>query len=77
MKNIISIIIAIIGIALGIYVGGWLMFIKPIIACCTALDAGTLTAAMVGWTIVKCIFASAVGTIIAYIGIVIASLINK
>lgn len=53
------------------------MFVKPIIACCTALDAGTLTAAMVGWTVVKCVFASAVGSIIAYIGIVIAQLIDK
>ena len=51
-----------------LYVGGWLMFISPIIEACKAFDAGTLTGYIVGITVLKCIFASAVGGIIAYIG---------
>lgn len=73
MRKILGVIIAIVGIGLGLYVGGWLMFIKPIIACCMAFDAGTLTGTMVGWTVIKCIFASFIGSIIGHVGIVIGA----
>lgn len=59
----------------GLYVGGWLMFIQPIIEACKHFDAGTLTGLIVGTTVLKCIFASAVGCIIVYVGSVIAALI--
>lgn len=73
MRKILGVIIAITGIGLGLYVGGWLMFIKPIIACCMAFDAGALTGTMVGWTVIKCIFASFIGSIIGYVGILIGA----
>ena len=60
----------------GAYVGGWLMFVKPIMDCCKAFDAGTLTALMVGVSIIKCFFAGAVGGLIAYIGSNIGVLIG-
>lgn len=60
----------------GAYVGGWLMFIKPIMDCCKAFDAGALTALMVGVSIIKCFFAGAVGGLIAYIGTNIGILIG-
>lgn len=72
MKNVIAVLVAIVGIILGIYMGGWILFIQPVIQVCKAFDAGTLTATMIGITIVKCIFAGAVGSVIAYIGILIA-----
>ena len=56
------------GIVGGLYVGGWIMFIKPIIELCEALDAGTLTGLIVGATILKCVFAGAVGSIILSVG---------
>lgn len=56
----------------GVYVGAWLMFIKPIIEACKAFDAGTLTGLMVGTTALKCVFASLVGWIIVYVGSVVA-----
>lgn len=53
------------------------MFIKPIIEACKAFDTGTLTAMIVGVTVLKCIFVNFVGTIIAYvrclIGVVLAT----
>lgn len=52
----------------GLYVGIWVMFIHPIMVACQAFDAGCLTGAMVGVTILKCIFASCVGIIIGYAG---------
>lgn len=72
VKTILGWIALIGGIASGVYVGGWLMFIQPIIEACKAFDAGTLTGLIVGTTVLKCVFASAVGWLIAYIGIAIA-----
>ena len=71
MKKIIGVLLIIAGIVGGLYVGGWLMFIKPIIEACKAFDAGTLTGMTVGVTVLKCIFASFVGSIITYVGYLI------
>lgn len=72
MKVIIGWIVLIGSIVGGLYVGGWVMFIQPIIEACMAFDAGTLTGLIVGTTVLKCVFASAVGGIIVWIGAVIA-----
>lgn len=72
-KNIIGIILIVAGIAGGLYVGGWLMFIQPIIEACKLFDAGTLTGVIVGTTVLKCIFAGTVGSIIAHIGIMLGA----
>lgn len=66
----------IVGIALSIYTGGWLLFIKPIIAVCTAYDAGTLTGSMIGWTIIKClVFAPIAAKVIMNVALAIAEAI--
>lgn len=66
--NTLGTLIFIISYLDGIYVGGYLMFIKPITTCITAFDLGTLTGAMIGWSIVKCVFAGSVCGIIVYFG---------
>lgn len=71
IKLIIGGIIIVGSIAAAAYVGIWEMFIGPIIDACKAFDAGTLTALMVGKTIIKCFFASTVSGIILWIGPVI------
>lgn len=76
MKRLIGTIIMLATIIGSIYVGGWLMFIKPIIDACKAFDAGTLTAAMVGIAFLKCFFAGVVGTIIFYVGVFLAHIFN-
>lgn len=76
MRNIIAFVVAALGFLGGFYVGGWLLFIQPIISACQAFDAGTLTATIIGWTIIKCIFAAAVGSIIVWLGCTIAGLIQ-
>ena len=68
MKKIIGVLIMAISILGGLYVSGWLMFIKPIIEACKAFDTGTLTGLMIGITVLKCILASTVGGLIAYAG---------
>lgn len=77
IKNIIAWIVLVGSIVGGLYVGGWLMFIQPIIEACKAFDAGTLTGLMVGTTILKCIFASAVGYAIVCVGLVTANKLFK
>lgn len=64
-------------VLLGLYVGGWMMFIHPIIEACKAFDAGTITGLLIGTTVLKCMFASLVGGIIVWIGALIANRIFK
>lgn len=77
MKNIIGNLLIVAGIIGGLYVGGWLMFIHPIIEACKALDAGTLTGMIVGITVLKCIFATLTGSIVAYIGVFAGSVLKS
>lgn len=74
MKNVVSWIIVIIGVLAGLYVGVWTLFIQSIIMACKAFDAGTLTAVMIGITVLKCLFAGAVCWLIIWISCVIAGL---
>ena len=76
-KFIMGLSVLIGSIVCGLYVGGWMMFIQPIIEACKAFDAGTLTGLIVGTTVLKCVFASAVGGIIVWIGAVIANSLFK
>lgn len=43
MKKIFGVLLMIAGVVGGLYVGGWMLFIQPIIEACQAFDAGTLT----------------------------------
>ena len=65
----------IVGAISAIYVGGWLMFIQPIIEACNHFDAGTLTGAIIGATILKCIFSGTVGLLVYYACVAIYALI--
>lgn len=76
MKNVIAFVVAGIGFLLGFYVGGWLLFIQPIISACQSFDAGTLTATIIGVTIIKCMLAAAVGSIIIWLGCTLAGVIQ-
>lgn len=76
MRETLFWITIIVGIALGIYTGGWLLFIKPVIAVCAAYDAGTLTGSMIGWTIIKClVFAPIAAKVIMSVALGIAEAI--
>lgn len=77
MRQILAALIFILGLVAAFYFGGWLMFIKPIIGCCKAFDGGTLTAMMIGTTVIKCIFASVVASICVWVGGVIAAVLNR
>ena len=78
MRNAICIIIFIASCLLGLYVGGWLLFFKPISDAITAYNTGVLTVITIILTIVKCIIAWPICGIIEYTGLIIAMFIaNK
>lgn len=77
LKIAIAIIIIIVGIASAIYYGVWVMFIQSILSACAAFDAGTLTATIVGWTVIKCILASTVAGVIISVSCGIAKTLLK
>lgn len=67
IKSVFSLLFFVIGIVGGLYVGGWLMFVQPIIEACKHFDSGTLTGLIVGTTVLKCVFSSVVGFAIYYV----------
>ena len=77
MRYVIGWAIFIIGIVASIWVGGWIMFVQPIIEACRHFDAGTLTAMIIGTTILKCIFAGGVGAAIFYLCTLIGVSLTK
>lgn len=66
VRTVLGVLIMVVGFAIAGYMGIWEMFIGPIIDACKHFDAGTLTGLMVGKTIIKCIFASTVSSLIAW-----------
>lgn len=75
VKAVVGVVLMVIGVIGGIYVGGWLMFIQPILDACYHFDAGTLTGTIVGVTVLKCVFSGTVGWVIAAIGMGLGSAI--
>lgn len=76
MRCYLSIGIFFMGIILAVYVGYWTLFIKPIIACIAASDAGVLTAAMTGITIIKCAASWLVAGVIFGMGYIAAIIVS-
>lgn len=68
MKDVLRTLIFLLTILGAIYVGLWLMFIKPIILVCVAIDAGTLTGMLAGTCVVKVLLASTVAKLILLFG---------
>lgn len=75
IKYFIGLVALVAGFVGGLYVGGWVLFIQPIIELCKAFDANAVTAVMVGVTIIKCILAGTVGSLIFYLGAAIGKII--
>lgn len=77
MKNLIGLLIIIASWLLGGYLGIWTFFVQPIMRACLMFDAGTLTASVIGFTVLKCFFASTIASLVIYFGTIIgASIID-
>jgi hypothetical protein len=73
MKKVIGILMAIVGIALGIYVGVWLMFVGGIVQIINSINPTNGLGIALG--IVRIVFCE-VGVLIAWLGIAIGSVIG-
>lgn len=73
MKKVIGILMAIVGIALGIYVGVWLMFVGGIVQIINSINPTNGLGIALG--IVRIVFYE-VGVLIAWLGIAIGSVIG-
>lgn len=75
MFIIIGGLVIIISWVLAGYIGLYSMLIQPILNACAAFDTGYLTVSLMGLTIIKCLFATTVFSVIAYIGSIIGCIV--
>lgn len=77
IRDWLSVIVYVISIIIGFYVSIWVMLIEPIIYACQCFDAGTLTATIVGITIIKILLSGFAGILIMFVGFAIAFFISN
>ena len=77
LRKIIGNMIMLLGVAAGLYVGLWLMFIRPIIETAAAFDNGTITAMMVAGAILQVLLSTGTGSVIAGIGIIAGAAVKR
>lgn len=77
IRDWLSAIVYAISIIIGFYVSIWVMLIEPIIYACQCFDAGTLTATIVGITIIKILLSGFAGILIMFVGFAIAFFISN
>lgn len=77
IRDWLSIAVYAISIIIGFYVSIWVMLVEPIIYACQCFDAGTLTATIIGITIIKILLSDFVGILIMFIGFAIAFFVSN
>lgn len=77
IRDWLGIAVYAISIIIGFYVSIWVMLVEPVIYACQCFDAGTLTATIIGITIIKILLSGFVGTLIMFIGSAIAFFISN
>lgn len=77
IRDLLGAIVYAISIIIGFYVGIWVMLVEPIIYACQCFDAGTLTATIIGITIIKILLSGFAATLIMLIGFAIAFFISN
>lgn len=77
IRDCLGAIVYVISIIIGFYVSIWVMLVEPIIYACQCFDAGTLTATIVGITIIKILLSGFAGILIMLIGFAIAFFISN
>lgn len=77
IRDWLGAIVYVISIIIGFYVSIWAMLIEPIIYACQCFDAGTLTATIVGITIIKILLSGFAGILIMLVGFAIAFFISN
>jgi hypothetical protein len=75
MRFIIGLGIMVLGIITGVFVGGWVMFVGGIVQVINSLASTPVFALGIAIGIVRILFASMVGWLVASVGIVIGKII--
>lgn len=77
IRDWLGAIVYVTSIIIGFYVSIWVMLVEPIIHACQCFDAGTLTATIVGITIIKILLSGFAGILIMFVGFAIAFFISN
>ena len=77
VKKIVGWLIILSSCLAGIYIGGWLLMLKPIYDLCVSISHGNVTIEQIIITFIKCVFSSSVAWILAYTGSVIGAVIKE
>lgn len=75
IRIILSIVVYVLGFSIAIYIGGWLMLIKPIKNIILAYTMGTLTIPQLIVSVIKCICSLTVAGFIWSLGYIASNLI--
>ena len=68
MRTLLAALAALVIVALGIWVGGYIFIFTPVMAFCVAIDTNTVTAALTGLSILECLAGLALLSISFYLG---------
>lgn len=66
MRKILGVVIGVVGVALAVYVGLWLMFVGGISQIVDAVQEEPVSGADVAWGVVRVVFAGAATTFTLY-----------
>ena len=77
IRDWLGAIVYAISIIIGFYVGIWVMMVEPIIYACQCFDAGTLTATIIGITIIKILLSGFAAILVMLVGFGIAYFISN
>lgn len=73
LRILLSVAVYFFGFAASVYVGGWIMLLKPIRGTIAAYTLGTLTLSQLIVTIIKCIFSLTVAGFIWCVGYIVSN----
>jgi hypothetical protein len=77
MRQVFGIVMCVAGLALGLYLGLWVMFIGGVLDIVVAVKADVLPGDALAWGIAKCVLAQFVGGISAMLLILPGAAIAK
>ncbi|MCR4567559.1 MAG: hypothetical protein K5769_05880 [Pseudobutyrivibrio sp.] len=72
-KKVIAVLFSVLGTVLGLYIGGYWLFVRPVYWLITSFKAGTLTAGILIINVIKIFVASTIGGAIWCICDILAS----
>lgn len=76
MGKLIGLVVGICGIVYGIYFGFWVMFIGGLVDIIDTIKAPVTSASIIGFGVLKMMFASFIGALIVWVSVALGGLIG-